>query len=120
MIKLVDSEDIDRLREEQIKGQKIDNATKMYGMGFDVATDGEGEFIFSQFPNPERQSMMMGGPPQASVGNGSMDKQKKSSPKNNMKNGLWRTAHDAASRKHSRKGQVNEQGRCSGSDKDPV
>lgn len=59
-IVLVASEEIDELREQQIKGEKIKNAAQMYGMGFDVHTNGNGEFIFSQHPNPERQ-MMMGG-----------------------------------------------------------
>lgn len=61
IIKLVDSEEIDQLREEQVRGQKIDNAVKMFGMGFDVETDGNDEIQISQKPNPERQMMQMGG-----------------------------------------------------------
>lgn len=60
-IVLIDSEEIDLLREEQIKGQQIDNAVKMHGMGFDIATDGNNDFIFSQFPNPEKLEMLIGG-----------------------------------------------------------
>lgn len=60
-IELVTSEEIDELRDEQIRGQKIDNVTKLYQMGFDVALDGENELVTSQFPNPEKQEMMMGG-----------------------------------------------------------
>lgn len=60
-IVLVDSEEIDLLREEQIKGQQIDNAVKMHGMGFDICTDGNNDFIFSQYPNPEKLEMMIGG-----------------------------------------------------------
>jgi len=60
-IALIDSEEIDELREEQVRGQKIDNAVKMYGMGFDVYMDGENELCISQFPNPEKQEMMLMG-----------------------------------------------------------
>jgi len=60
-IVLIDSEEIDLLRDEQIKGQQIDNAVKMHGMGFDIATDGNGDFVYSQFPNPEKLEMMIGG-----------------------------------------------------------
>lgn len=77
-IVLVDSEEIDELRGEQIKGTKIDNASKMYGMGFDVYTNGNGEFQFSQFPNPERQ-MMMGGVG-SNVKQGNLDKIKGTKP----------------------------------------
>lgn len=56
-IVLVDSEEIDQLREEQIRGQKIDNAVKMFGMAFDVETDGDDELVISQKPNPERLQM---------------------------------------------------------------
>jgi len=56
---LIDSEEIDKLREEQIRNQEIQNATLMYQMGFDVYTDGNKEFVFSQFPNPERQELML-------------------------------------------------------------
>ena len=59
-ISLIDSEEIDKLREEQIKGQQIDNAVKMHGMGFDVSTDGQGDFVYSQFPNPEKLQLLMG------------------------------------------------------------
>lgn len=76
-IVLIDSEEIDLLREEQIKGAQIDNAVKMYGMGFDVATDGNGDFVFSQFPNPERQMMMIGGQGTGqNIANGNNDKTK--------------------------------------------
>jgi len=60
-IELVTSEEIDELRDEQVRGQKIDNAVKLYGMGFDIAFDGENEIQISQYPNPEKQEMMMGG-----------------------------------------------------------
>jgi len=60
-IVLIDSEEIDLLREEQIKGQQIDNAVKMHGMGFDIATDGQGDFVFSQFPNPEKLDLLLTG-----------------------------------------------------------
>lgn len=60
-IELVTSEEIDELREEQVRGQKIDNTVKLYSMGFDVAFDGENEIQISQYPNPERQEMMLGG-----------------------------------------------------------
>jgi len=59
-IALIDVEEIDELRENQIKGEEISNANLMYAMGFDVWTDGNGKLQFSQFPNPEKQ-MMMGG-----------------------------------------------------------
>ncbi|WP_428323684.1 hypothetical protein [Nitrosopumilus sp.] len=59
-IELIDSEEIDKLRDHQIKGAELQNAQMMYAMGFDIWTDGNGNFQFSQFPNPERQ-MMMGG-----------------------------------------------------------
>ena len=58
-IALVDSEEIDQLREEQIRGQKIDNAVKMFGMNFDVETDGNDELQISQKPNPERMKAML-------------------------------------------------------------
>lgn len=77
-IALVDSEEIDKLRDEQIRGTEIDNASKMYGMGFDVFTDGNGKFVFSQFPNPERQ-MMMGGVG-SNVKQGNLDKTKSTKP----------------------------------------
>lgn len=73
-IVLVESEEIDLLREEQLKGAKIDNASKMYQMGFDVWTNGNGEFMHSQFPNPERQAMMGG--LGANVKAGNLDKTK--------------------------------------------
>ncbi|MCH8965790.1 MAG: hypothetical protein IIB58_12560, partial [Planctomycetes bacterium] len=57
---LNDSEVIDGLRELEIKGKEISNATAMYQMGFDVYTNGDGEIVTSQFPNPERQQMMEG------------------------------------------------------------
>ena len=60
-IELVTSEEIDELRDEQVRGQKIDNAVKLYGMGFDIAFDGENELQISQHPNPERQELMLGG-----------------------------------------------------------
>lgn len=60
-IELVTSEEIDELRDEQVRGQKIDNAVKLYGMGFEVAFDGENEILISQHPNPEKQELMMGG-----------------------------------------------------------
>lgn len=60
-VELVTSEEIDELREEQVRGQKIDNTVKLYGMGFDVAFDGENEIQISQYPNPEKQEMMLGG-----------------------------------------------------------
>ena len=61
-IALIDSEEIDQLREEQIRGQKIDNAVKMFGMAFDVETDGNDEIQISQKPNPERlEALTMGG-----------------------------------------------------------
>jgi len=60
-IELVTSEEIDELRDEQVRGQKIDNTVKLYGMGFDVTFDGENEIQISQYPNPEKQEMMMGG-----------------------------------------------------------
>jgi hypothetical protein len=77
-IVLLDSEEIDQLREEQIRGQKIDNAVKMYGMGFDVETDGNDELQISQKPNPERQMAMMGGGKGQNVGD--VDKSKSSAP----------------------------------------
>ena len=58
-IALVDSEEIDQLRTEQIRGQKIDNAVKMFGMNFDVETDGNEEIQISQKPNPERMKAML-------------------------------------------------------------
>ena len=60
-IELVTSEEIDELREEQVRGQKIDNTVKLYGMGFDVGFDGENNILISQYPNPEKQEMMLGG-----------------------------------------------------------
>ena len=78
-ILLIDSEEIDKLRELQIKGQATDNAVKMYGMGFDVKTNGNGEFVFSQMPNPERQLMMLSSGHGAgeNAGKGNNDKTKK-------------------------------------------
>lgn len=58
-ILLNDSEEIDKLRDLQIKGEATDIAVKMYGMGFDVKTNGNGDFVYSQMPNPERQMMML-------------------------------------------------------------
>ncbi len=60
-IELVTSEEIDELRDEQVRGQKIDNAVKLYGMGFEIAMDGENEIVISQHPNPEKQELMLGG-----------------------------------------------------------
>ncbi len=60
MIVLNDSEIIDELRELEIKGKEIENSSKMYQMGFDVHTNGDGEMITSQFPDPKRQAMMEG------------------------------------------------------------
>lgn len=77
-IALIESEEIDIMRDEQIKGTKIDNASKMYSMGFDVYTNGDGEFIFSQFPNPERQQMMNG--MGENVKRGNTDKVKSTKP----------------------------------------
>tara|TARA_R100000908_G_C3756686_1_gene151505 strand:+ start:7238 stop:9112 length:1875 start_codon:yes stop_codon:yes gene_type:complete len=80
-IELVTSEEIDELREEQVRGQKIDNTVKLYGMGFDVAFDGENNIIISQFPNPEKQQAMMGGGVGQNEGEGNNDKTKSSAPK---------------------------------------
>ena len=82
-IELVTSEEIDELREEQVRGQKIDNTVKLYGMGFDVAFDGENNILVSQYPNPEKQEMMMGGGMGTgeNIGGGKNDKTKSSSPK---------------------------------------
>ena len=55
-------------------------------MGFDVAFDGENEIQISQYPNPEKQEMMMGGGAEGeggkgqNVGAGKNDKTKSSSP----------------------------------------
>ena len=75
---LVDSEEIDELRTEQIRGQKIDNASKMASMSYEHHTDGNGEFVFSQFPNPEKeaQSGGMG----SNIKNGENDKVKGTKP----------------------------------------
>ena len=59
-IVLNDSEIIDELRELEIKGKAIGNAVAMYQMGFDIYTNGDGELVTSQFPNPERQQAMEG------------------------------------------------------------
>lgn len=80
-IELVTSEEIDELREEQVRGQKIDNTVKLYGMGFDVAFDGENNIVISQFPNPEKQQAMMGGGVGQNEGEGNNDKTKSSAPK---------------------------------------
>ena len=80
-IELVTSEEIDELREEQVRGQKIDNTVKLYGMGFDVAFDGENNILISQFPNPEKQQAMMGGGVGQNEGEGNNDKTKSSAPK---------------------------------------
>ena len=80
-IELVTSEEIDELREEQVRGQKIDNTVKLYGMGFDVAFDGENNILISQFPNPEKQEAMMGGGVGQNEGEGNNDKTKSSAPK---------------------------------------
>jgi len=77
---LVESEEIDILRENQTKGVEINNAVQMYGMGFDVRTDGNGNIEVSQFPNPERQAMMMGGGKGQNIGEGNTDKNKKTGP----------------------------------------
>jgi len=57
---LDDSEVMDEMRELEIKGKAIANAVAVYQMGFDVHTNGDGELIISQYPNPERQAMMEG------------------------------------------------------------
>ena len=80
-IELVTSEEIDELREEQVRGQKINNTVKLYGMGFDVAFDGENNILISQFPNPEKQQAMMGGGVGQNEGEGNNDKTKSSAPK---------------------------------------
>lgn len=92
-IELVTSEEIDELRDEQVRGQKIDNTVKLYGMGFDVAFDGENEIKISQFPNPEKQEMMLGGGAEGeggkgqNVGDGNNAKTKSPSPnKENQSN----------------------------------
>jgi len=48
------------LRELEIKRKSIDNVIKLYQAGFDIYTNGDGEMMTSQFPNPERQKMMEG------------------------------------------------------------
>lgn len=78
-IVLVDSEEIDKLRDEQIRGVQIENASKMYQMGFDVWTDGDNNLQFSQYPNPERQQQMNG--MGSNVKQGNLDKTKKTTPK---------------------------------------
>ena len=80
-IALIDSEEIDQLREEQIRGQKIDNAVKMFGMAFDVETDGNDEIQISQKPNPERlKAMMTTGDGAKGQNAGNPDKSKSSAP----------------------------------------
>ena len=78
-IYLVDSEEIDKLRDEQIKGAQIENASKMYSMGFDVYTDGDDNLVYSQYPNPERQQQMNG--MGSNVKQGKTDKVKSTKPK---------------------------------------
>jgi len=78
---LVESEEVDILREHQTKGVEIANAVQMYGMGFDVRTDGNGNIEVSQFPNPERQQMMaQAGGKGENISRGNTDKNKKTTP----------------------------------------
>ncbi len=84
-IELVTSEEIDELRDEQVRGQKIDNAVKLYSMGFDVAMDGENELVISQFPNPEKQAMMMGGGVGQGANSGDPNKSKQAKPSGEKK-----------------------------------
>lgn len=79
VIALVDSEEIDKLRDEQIKGAQITNASMMFAMGFDVYTDGDNNLVYSQYPNPERQQQMNG--MGSNMKEGNVDKQKKPKPK---------------------------------------
>lgn len=80
-IELIESEEVDILREHQTKGVEIANAVQMYGMGFDVRTDGNGNIEVSQFPNPERQMMMSGGGGKGeNIAQGRSDKTKKTTP----------------------------------------
>lgn len=59
--RMVESEEVDIMRDHQTKGIEIGNAVQMYNMGFDIRTNGNGDLEFSQYPNPERQMMMMMG-----------------------------------------------------------
>ena len=52
-IEINDGEETDLLRDEQLMGQKIDNAVKLHkDLGMDVWLDGNGEPQSSQTPNP--------------------------------------------------------------------
>ena len=57
-IRLKSGEMTDELRVEQIQAQKINNATAMRNMGFEVMVNAEGEFVFSSKPT---QPTMIGG-----------------------------------------------------------
>lgn len=81
---LIDSEEIDKLRELQTEGQELDNVSKAYAMGFEVEKDGQGEWVVSQKPNPEKQEMMMSGPPGQNVAQGNPGKVK--NPKGSTEN----------------------------------
>lgn len=50
VIRFKSNEEMDDMRDEQLRGQKIANAAQMQGMNFEVKLDGEGNFVFSQEP----------------------------------------------------------------------
>ena len=69
------SEETDDLRDQQLLGQKIDNAVKLYvDLGFDVWLDGNNDPQSSQVPNQETLKARMGG-------NDSGNKAKSTKPK---------------------------------------
>ena len=81
-IKIEDVEEVDKLRELQIKGEEYKNATTLFAMGYDNEFDGDGELVISQKPNPERLKMMIEGPPGQNVTNGQTSKVKDSGAAN--------------------------------------
>jgi len=59
-IVIIEPEEIDELREEQVKAVKLKNAQMLEAMSYDTHFDADGNLIHSSFPNPEKMAANMG------------------------------------------------------------
>jgi len=59
-IVIIEPEEIDELRDEQVKAIKLKNAQMLEAMSYDTHFDGDGNLIHSSYPNPEKMAAQMG------------------------------------------------------------
>lgn len=59
-IVIIEPEEIDEMREEQVKAIKLKNAQMLEAMSYDTHFDADGNLVHSSFPNPEKMKASMG------------------------------------------------------------